>query len=54
MICLGVVGAELLPHLDVTLGLPDLVVQLGVVQRQPDVGPELSYQGLVLLSRTDW
>ena len=51
---LGVVGAQLLPHLDVALGLPDLVVQLGVVEGQGYVGPELSYQRLVLLSKTDW
>ena len=50
---LGVVSAELLPHLDVALGLPDLVVELGVVEGQSNVGPELSYQRLVLLSKSE-
>ena len=49
---LGVVGAELSADLDVTLRLPDLVVQLGVVQGKADVSPELINQSLVLLS--DW
>ena len=49
---LGIVGAQLLPHLDVALGLPDLVVELGVVEGQSNVGPELSYQRLVLLSKS--
>ena len=51
---LGVVGAQLLAHRHVTLGLPDLVVELGVVQGQPDVRRELPYERLVLLGESDW
>ena len=34
LVGLGIVGTELLADLDVTLRLPDLIVELGVVQSQ--------------------
>ena len=43
----------MLPSLALLLRASDLVVELGVVEGQADVGPELSNESLVLLSRTD-